>query len=111
MRDLDKRKDQLINELVEVRRHIAELEASQTERKKAEDALRQSEEKFRSIFENANDLVVYLDKVGTVIDVNDKVEEIFGHKKNEVIGRNFADLAIFTPDDLQRISELFSTAV
>ena len=39
MRDDDKTKDQLLNELVEIRRRIAELGASQTERKRAEEAL------------------------------------------------------------------------
>ena len=71
MRDVDKRNDQLVDELDEMRRHIAEMETSQAEQKKVEDALRQSEARFRSIFENANDEIVLLDKFGTVIDVND----------------------------------------
>jgi hypothetical protein len=42
MRDERQTKEQLINELVELRQRIAELEASETERKRAEAALRES---------------------------------------------------------------------
>ena len=45
MRDGDKTKEQLVEELLELRRRNTELEASEVERKKVEEALRQSEEK------------------------------------------------------------------
>jgi len=41
MRDEDKTKEQLINELVEMRQRVAELVASETERVRAEEALRE----------------------------------------------------------------------
>jgi PAS domain S-box-containing protein len=43
-----------------------------TERKKAEDLLNESEEKFRTIFENANDGIVYADNKGTILDINER---------------------------------------
>ncbi len=53
MRDEDKTKEQLINELTEMRRQIAELEALETERRWAEEALKQSEARYRSLFEDS----------------------------------------------------------
>ena len=50
-----------------------------SERKVSEEALRESEEKFKTIFEYANDEIAYLDNFGNFIDVNTKVEEIFGY--------------------------------
>lgn len=63
------------------------------------DALRDSEHKFRTIFERANDEIVYLDKQGTILDVNKKIEEMLGYKPEEVIGRNFADIGTMMTDD------------
>jgi len=47
MKDEDKTKDELINELVKMRRRVAELEASETERKRTEEELKQRFEKLR----------------------------------------------------------------
>jgi len=63
-----------------------------TERKRMEEALRESEEKLRTIFENVTDEIVYVDESGTVIDVNNRIEDIFGYTPEGVIGKNFFDI-------------------
>ncbi len=63
--------------------------------------LQESEEKYKTIFHNANDEIVYLDTDGTIIEVNDKVEDIFGYKREEVIGKNFVELGVRSPENLQ----------
>ncbi len=73
-----------------------------SERKLAEEALRESEEKFKTIFENANDLIAYIDVDGTIIDANDKVKDLFGYERDELIGRRFNDFRVFTPEDTER---------
>jgi len=56
-----------------------------TERKKAEDALRESETKFKTLFEAANDAIFIL--IGNVfIDCNYKTETLFRCKKTDIIG-------------------------
>jgi PAS domain S-box-containing protein len=52
VKDEEKTEDQLVNELLELRQRVAELEASEKERKRAEDALRKSEERYRTLFES-----------------------------------------------------------
>lgn len=59
-----------------------------TERKMAEDALRKSEEKLRVMFESMTDGVVVTDLNTTVVDVNKAALDLFGYRKDEVIGRN-----------------------
>lgn len=86
MKDKYKTKEQLINELAEMRRRIAELEKSETEHKQVEEVLRESENKFRSLAEKS--LVgIYLIQDGIFKYVNPKLAEIFGYRVEELIGK------------------------
>lgn len=60
----DKTKEQLINESAELRQRIEDLEAEATRRKKAEEALKVSETRYRRLFETAQDGILLLDKEG-----------------------------------------------
>jgi len=78
-----------------------------TEHKKIEENLRESEEKFRTIFENASDEIAYLDKNGTVIDVNDAIEDVFGFTREEVVGKKIYEIPLMqTAEWLQYIGKL-----
>jgi PAS domain S-box-containing protein len=79
-----------------------------TERKRMEQALRKSEEKFRNIFENANDAMIYLDRSGRILDVNRKAVEVFGGSKKELLGKHFTKVGIFSPRDLPRLMSTFT---
>jgi len=61
-----------------------------TERKKAEEALRESEEKYRDLFENAREAIITLDLRGNITGVN-KLAEEYGFKREELIGRSHFD--------------------
>lgn len=58
-----------------------------TERKKAEATLKESETKFRTLFETANDAIFLMDQ-NVFIDCNPRVLEMFGCKKEDIIGTN-----------------------
>jgi PAS domain S-box-containing protein len=58
-----------------------------TERKKAEAALSNSEEKYRNLFENARDVILTLDLKGNVTSINKAVAR-YGFKEEEIIGKN-----------------------
>ena len=78
-----------------------------TERHQAHDALRESEERFRTIFENVSDGIIYLNSESTVIDANDKTAVLIGYKREELLGANVFELDLFEPGELSRISQLF----
>ncbi len=82
-----------------------------TERKQAEALMQESEEKFRTIFEHANDVVVYMDSSGKVVNVNEKVEDIFGYNRDEILGKNFSETDIFDSKDSERVIGLFKDVV
>jgi diguanylate cyclase (GGDEF)-like protein/PAS domain S-box-containing protein len=60
-----------------------------TERKRAEESLRQSEEKYRTILENIQEGYFEVDLDGNVTFFNDPVCEIFGYLREELMGLNY----------------------
>jgi len=60
-----------------------------TDRKKAEDALREREEKYRTILESMEDGYFEQDLAGNFIFVNDSMSRIYGYSKEELIGLNY----------------------
>jgi len=59
-----------------------------TERKRAEEALKQSEEKYRTILENIEEGYYEVDIAGNFTFLNDSMYRIFGYPKEELIGMN-----------------------
>ena len=71
-----------------------------TARKRAEEELRASEDKYRSHFENVSDLIYSIDPELKVRTVSPSVEKILGYRPDEVIGLPFQELNILAPEYL-----------
>ncbi len=71
-----------------------------TERRKAEEALRESEEKYRSIFNTAASLITSVDRNGVIIGCNARIKDLLGYEKNEVVGQSIAK--IIHPDYMEK---------
>lgn len=76
--------------------------------KEAEDLLRESENKYRSLFEQASDAIVITDLRGNFIDANASFCNMFGYAKNELIQMNLSQLidteALADPDRLEKLA-------
>jgi two-component system, cell cycle sensor histidine kinase and response regulator CckA len=81
----------------ELEKRIKELEQEVTKRKQAEEDPRESEERFRLAFENANDGVCLVDTDGNLVIVNNRMCEIFGYSKKELESMTVNDIAL--PED------------
>ncbi len=74
-----------------------------TARKNAENDLKESEAKFRGVFDYSNIGIALCDKDGKIINVNKEFVNIIKYSESELLGRNFSHLT--HPDDLNK--ELF----
>ena len=71
---------------------IVEIVRDTTEVKTLETELKQAEERYRSLLENANDAIVSTRIGGKITFLNKKAEEVFGYTQDEVIGKSILDL-------------------
>jgi two-component system sporulation sensor kinase A len=85
--------------------HIAAIRDI-TDRKRAEKALKESEEKFRGFVERNFDAIVSLDIEGWVTYTSPAVERILGYKSEEVIGKHFRDF--FPESEIPRAAQAFT---
>jgi len=72
-----------------------------TERKRIENALRDTEKRYRLIFDNVSDVVFLYDTSFKVISVSPSVEKVLGYRPDEVIGKSFQDSNLLAPEQLE----------
>jgi PAS domain S-box-containing protein len=77
-----------------------------TDRKQADESLRESEERFRVLFKHAPD-PFYINKLdGTLIDGNKAAEKFTGYKREELVGTNFTEIGLLSDEDLPKAISL-----
>jgi len=82
-------------------RGFATITRDMTEKRRQEDALHQSEERFRSIVEGVRDYAIFtLDPDGNVTSWNAGARQIKGYESDEIIGSHFS--RFYTPEAIQR---------
>jgi len=92
MKDKEKTKEQLQNELMKLRQQITELQKSEIKHQQKEEALTESEEKYRTLIE-LTDVGIQIETVeGRILECNTAGAKIYGYTKEEMIGLTLADL-------------------
>jgi diguanylate cyclase (GGDEF)-like protein/PAS domain S-box-containing protein len=90
--------------VMENRRLYQAAQRELTERRRAEDALRQSEQKLRSVFDSSPDAITVTDLEGRIVECNQATLELHGFaSREEVIGLDAFEF--ITPTDRQRARE------
>lgn len=85
-------KHRLMRLIPAVDRALREVD-EHNERERAEEAMRESEHKYRELFESLSDAAFLADeKSGRIIDTNRSAEELLGRTRGEIIGRNHVEI-------------------
>ena len=92
MKDKERTKEQLQNELTELRQQITELKKLNIKYQQIEEALCESEEKYRILSEATSDCILIETVEGRVLECNTAGAKMFGYSKKEMIGLTIADL-------------------
>jgi PAS domain S-box-containing protein/putative nucleotidyltransferase with HDIG domain len=103
--DTDKTKKQLINELVNLRRQIAELEVSEDSRRQTEQALWQSEKRYRLLAENAADVIwtVDIQSPNRLTYISPSVSRLLGYSVDEATAKMMEE--VLTPKSLEVVTK------
>ena len=80
-----------------------------TERKKAEEALHESEARFRNLVELAPDAIMTMDLDGIVTSWNSSAERLTGYSADEIIGKHFSDFETVPPEDAPGYLKIFES--
>ncbi len=90
-KSLNKRNDELLDEL--------------RNRKQVEYALKLSEEKYRELVENLNEVIYSVDTQGFLTYISPQIEQILGYSSKAMIGSHFS--TYIHPDDLSAVNQSF----
>jgi PAS domain S-box-containing protein len=104
MKDQDKSKKQLMDELVKLRQQNTELEKSEIKHKQVEEALKESQERYKAFFERSLCCVCMHDFEGRFLDVNKTTLNLLGYTKKELLS-----LSLFSIIEEDHLSGAFKT--
>src|SRR5665648_577541 len=91
MKGKEKTKEQLQNELTELRQQITELQKLEIKHRQVEETLGENEEKYRMLSEATTDCILIETVEGRILECNSAGAKIYGYTKEEMIGLTLAD--------------------
>ena len=110
MKDEHKTKTQLIDDLVEMRQRVAELEQAGAQYKGTVESLEQSGRTYYDLYDNAPDMFVFVDaKTANIIRCNQTVVQTLGYTREEIIGHSVFER--YHPDCIGDAHEVFQSFV
>lgn len=88
--------DQLLRELEYLRQRVADLEKAESDRQQAKEALKESEESYRVLFENAYE-AIFVAQDAKLVFLNPKTLRMIGYSSEEILSKPFIEF--IHPDD------------
>ena len=110
MKDQDKAKVQLVNELAMMRQRVTELEQVETQYKGTLESLERSGRTYYDLYDNAPDMFVFVDaKTANIIRCNQTVVQALGYTREEIIGHSIFER--YHPDCIEDAHKVFQSFV
>jgi len=101
----DKRKDRFDATVIDVLEGIASHIGATLMRKQAEEELRQSEERYKSLFQNNHSMMMIIrPETGEIIDVNPAACQFYGWSHTELCHKNISEIDINTKSEIELLS-------
>ena len=94
-----------LDEDVDILKTTAQIISNAFESKQAEEALRESEKKYRDLVENISDVIYSIDTDGVMTYISPAIESIFGYSPSEIIGKPLIEFVY--KEDLTRMRKRF----
>ena len=101
MKDEKRSVGRLLDVLAEAKDLVAEFADEANKSKAVEDALRESEERYRIHFSLTNDVMFSFDRQLTILSVSSNVERVLGYMPEELTGKTIAEANLLHPDSMQ----------
>ena len=101
MKDENKTKERLIQELKKMREKITNLEEITIEGKRVKKELKKSEKKYRDLVEETPIGIANINNIGILTYINKRLEKITGYSREEVVGKNVFKLGVFSNEMLK----------
>jgi PAS domain S-box-containing protein/diguanylate cyclase (GGDEF)-like protein len=106
MSNKNSEKKQLNDEVIELRRRVAELEEVDISRKRAEKRGREADKKYRLLFENAIDAIFIIEQESEkILDCNKKAADVSGYSVGELKTMRLTEL--YPPEEQDIVSKIF----
>ena len=91
--------------------HALQQKHLRDEKRQAEDALRESEEKYRGLFDSSPESITLISLDGTILDCNEATTILRGLPRDNLIGKSFTEIGVLDEENLPTMVELFSQLV
>ena len=79
-----------------------------TERRRMEEDLRESEERYRMLFESSPEAITMIGLGGTILDCNRATAQITGLAREEIVGKSFTELGTLHEENMPEYMEIFT---
>ena len=91
--------------------HVLAVMQDITDRKQAEEAIRESERRYSALVQESPDAIISLDKTGNLLSFNTTAERISGFSAERVVGKHFAKIGVLAKQSIPKALKEFALVV